>query len=42
MSKSVRQRGFTLIEVLVSITLLAVLLAAAMAGIRTVTRAAVA
>jgi general secretion pathway protein J len=42
MSRRVRQRGFTLIEVLVSVTLLAVLLAAAMAGIRTVTRAAAA
>jgi general secretion pathway protein J len=34
------QRGFTLLEVLVSITLRAVLLAAALAGIRTATRAA--
>src|SRR5262249_34510210 len=34
--------GFTLIEVLVSIALLAVLLAASLAGIRTVTRAAAA
>jgi general secretion pathway protein J len=37
-----RARGFTLIEVMVTITLLAVLLAAALAGIRTVTRAATA
>ena len=37
-----RQRGFTLIEVLVSVTLLALLLAATLGGIRTVTRAATA
>jgi general secretion pathway protein J len=42
MKRTRGQRGFTLIEVLVSITLLAVLLAAALAGIRTVTRAAAA